>query len=95
MSIANRLPARSRTVLPRATSRAHRRLAGRTEATLHNGPGGVAPDGTPRSAVSDLGTAHCCPHCGQAISVISLIVAADEEQPEQADDDADRGADAG
>lgn len=94
MPIANRLPARSGTVLPRATSRAHRRLAARAGTTTHDGPGKVTSDSTPRSGGSELGTAHCCPHCGHAIGVISLIVALDEEESERAGS-ADRGAEAG
>jgi hypothetical protein len=94
MPIAHKLPARSRTVLPRAMSRTYRRPAARPETTTHDGPGGSAPDTTARGAVSGLGTTHCCPNCGHAISVISLIVAPDDEQPERADD-ADRGVDAG
>lgn len=96
MPFTNKLPARSATVLPRAASRAHRRAAARLEATTtHDGRGSAspgkstgpddnaAPDSAPRSVVSDLGTAHCCPNCGHTISVITLIVALDDEQPEQ------------
>jgi hypothetical protein len=98
MPIANKLPARSGAVLPRAASRAaHRRPGARPETTNtpQEGPGsvvapdhGAAPDSTARGVVSDLGTAHCCPNCGHTISVITLIVALDDEraeQPERAD----------